>query len=140
MKISDIMTRQVISLRGEETAVTAARLLTGHNIGAVPVVDKAGCVVGMVTDRDLMARCMASGRDPAETPVSSIMTSGAVTALSGEEAEQVCLRMGREQIRRMPVVEGGRLAGIVSLSDLARHDPAAAAAALEQVSGNISRR
>lgn len=79
MQISDVMTKQVISVRQNETAEMAARLLSRNNIGAMPVCDDSGAVVGMVTDRDLVTRCMAAGLKPRETPVAQVMTSGPVT-------------------------------------------------------------
>ncbi len=140
MKISEIMTRQVVALRGEETAATAARLLSSCNIGAAPVVDGRNRVVGMVTDRDLMIRCLSAGKRPDQTAVSQIMTAGAVTARPEEDTAVVSAQMGLRQIRRMPVVENGRLMGMVSLSDIAKHDPDSAVTALGYISDNISRR
>ena len=140
MKISEIMTRQVVALRGEETAETAARLLASCNIGAAPVVDGRNRVVGMVTDRDLMIRCLGAGKRPDQITVSQVMTAGAVTARPEEDTAAVSAQMGFRQIRRLPVVENGRLAGIVSLSDIARRDPDNALTALGHVSDNISRR
>ena len=140
MKVSELMTKQVVSLRQDETADVAARLFSGRNIGAAPVVDEAGRVLGMVTDRDLCVRCLAAEKNPKEVAVGTLMTPGAVTAEAEEDAAMVAARMGREQVRRVPVVEQGKLAGIVSLSDLARRDVPGAMTALGLVSDNLSRR
>ena len=94
MQISALMTSRVISVRQSETADTAARLLSRNNIGAMPVCDDGGRVVGMVTDRDLVTRCMAAGLKPQETPVAQIMTSGVMTAQEEETAGEVAARMG----------------------------------------------
>ena len=140
MRISECMTRQVLSVRIDETADVAARLLSRGNIGAVPVVDGNDHVVGMLTDRDLVVRCMASGRAPADVSVGQIMTSGPLVAGEQESAAEVSARMGQAQVRRMPVVKDGVLTGIVSLSDLARGGGKGAADALAAISRNVSRR
>lgn len=140
MIISECMTKNVLCVRQDETADVAARLLSRGNIGAVPVLDRRDRVVGMLTDRDLVLRCMAAGKQPAGVPVGQIMTRGIQTARAEEQVSAVAERMGRSQIRRMPVVRDGSLVGIVSLSDLARSGEAEAARALASISSNISRR
>lgn len=140
MQISELMTSRVISVRQSETVDTAARLLSRNNIGAMPVCDDQSRVVGMVTDRDIVTRCMAAGLHPGETPVAQIMTSGVMTAVEDEPVEAVAARMGRAQVRRTPVVRDGRLTGIVSLADLARSREERTGQTLEEISRNISRR
>ena len=140
MIVADCMTAHVLSVRTDETADVAARLLSRGNIGAVTVLDGREQVVGMLTDRDLVTRCMAAGKRPADVPVEQIMTAGAVTAGEREPVSAAARRMGQAQIRRMPVVREGRLVGIVSLTDLARSGVEGAAQALTAISSNISRR
>ena len=140
MQISDIMTKQVLSVRRDETADVAAQLLSGHNIGAVPVVDDLDQPVGMLTDRDLVVRCMAAGLSPREVAVERIMTPGPMVAGEQEDLSAVASRMGMAQVRRVPVVRDGVLTGIVSLADLARQDGTGAAEALTRISKNVSRR
>lgn len=140
MQISEVMTTRVVSVRQSETAEVAARLLSRNNIGAMPVCDDNGKVVGMVTDRDLVTRCMAAGLKPQETPVAQVMTSGPVTAEAGEPAGVVSAKMGSCQVRRVPVIENGMLAGIVSLADLARSREGRTERTLEEISSNVSRR
>lgn len=140
MQISDVMTKRVISVRQSETAEVAARLLSRNNIGAMPVCDDAGKVVGMVTDRDLVTRCMAAGLKPQETPVAQVMTSGPVTAQTEDSAGAVSAIMGQSQVRRVPVLKDGALAGIVSLADLSRTREGRTERTLEEISSNVSRR
>lgn len=140
MQISELMTSRVISIRRSETADMAARLLSRNNIGALPVVDDRGGVVGILTDRDLVVRCMAAGLPPREVPVAQIMTAGPICAREEEDAGLILTQMGRAQVRRMPVVRDGTLTGIVSLADLARHQQARTAKTLEEISQNVSRR
>lgn len=140
MQVMELMTEQVMTVRPEETVDVAARLLSRGNVGALPVVDEHEAVVGMVTDRDLVVRCIALGQNPTETLISSVMTLGPLTARPKEDAQMLADKMGKLQVRRVPVVEQGRLRGIVSLSDLARRDGSGAAEALRNISRNISRR
>ena len=140
MQISDIMTKQVLSVRRDETAEVAAKLLSGHNIGAVPVVDDLDQPVGMLTDRDLVVRCMAAGLSPRDVAVERIMTPGPMVAGEQEDLSAVASRMGMAQVRRVPVGRDGVLTGIVSLADLARQDGTGAAEALTRISKNVSRR
>ena len=81
--------------------------------------DHGGNLCGLVTDRDLVTRCIASGRSPASTPVKDVMTTHIVSARPDMETSAAAGLMGREQIRRLPVVENGKLCGMVSLGDLA---------------------
>lgn len=140
MEISELMTRRVIAVRQSETADMAARLLSRNNIGALPVVDDSGALVGMVTDRDLVVRCMAPGLRPPEVPVAQIMTAAPVFARERDEAGAVAAKMGRAQVRRLPVLRDGVLTGVVSLADLARSHQQRAADALGEISRNVSRR
>lgn len=140
MQISDVMTTNVVSIRQSETAEMAARLLSRNNIGSMPVCDDGGKVVGMVTDRDLVTRCMAAGLKPQETPVAQVMTSGPITVQAEESAGAVSAIMGSSQVRRVPVLRNGKLAGIVSLADLARQREGRTERTLEEISSNISRR
>ena len=140
MRIEEVMTRRVISVRQNETADVAARLLSRNNIGVLPVCDENQRVVGMLTDRDLVTRCMAAGYAPSETPVARIMSTGVLTAEAGEDTGAVSARMGKSQVRRIPVTKDGMLLGIVSLSDLARANDPRIGQTLSEISGNISRR
>ena len=142
MKLQDIMSRTVISIRPEETVAVAARTLERNNIGVLPVCGENGRLCGVVTDRDLVTRCVASGRSPENTKVREIMTGKVFTATADMDADQAAQLMGKQQIRRLPVVENGVLRGMVSLGDLAvrQESSLAAANALESISDQVSRR
>ena len=120
MKVEDVMSRRVVSITPGESAALAARLLSRHNVGCLPVCGEDGRLRGMVTDRDIVLRCVAPGSDPARTPVGDIMTPCCATAAPEEGAGEAARRMARAQVRRLPVVRAGRLVGMVSLADLAR--------------------
>jgi len=142
MKIRDVMTNQVIQISPEESVAVAARTLARYNIGALPVCGSNGQLCGVVTDRDLVTRCVASGRAAESTPVRDVMTGRVISAAPDMEIGVAAHLMGREQIRRLPVVEGGKLCGMVSLGDLANNQETApdAADALEDICSNISKR
>ena len=142
MKLQEIMTRSVIHIDQEETVAVAARTLAHYNIGALPVCDRAGKLCGMVTDRDLVTRCLAAGRKPENTKVGDVMTGQVVSAAPDMDTGVAAHLMGRQQIRRLPVVKNGKLCGMVSLGDLAVREQSNpdAADALGDISTNISKR
>ena len=141
MKIRDVMTQSVIRINPEETVSVAARTLTHYNIGSLPVCGSDGRLCGMVTDRDLVIRCIASGRDPRNTRVGDVMTGSVVAVRPDMDTAAAAAIMGREQIRRLPVLDNGKLCGMVSLGDLAEKDQGYdAAEALAEISSNLSQR
>ena len=142
MKIRDVMTDRVVRIHPEESVSVAARSLTIHNIGMLPVCGNDGRVCGVVTDRDLVTRCIASGRNPAATPVRDVMSANVVSGVCAMTTEEAARRMGSRQIRRLPVVENGKLCGMVSLGDLAnrKETDAEAGKALSEISNHLSQR
>ena len=141
MQIKDIMTQSVVSIAPNESVEVAARTMARHNIGALPVCN-GGKLCGMLTDRDIVTRCLAANRLPGETQVRQVMTEQ-VTAVAPDMQTGVAAHlMGRLQVRRLPVVEGGKLCGMVSLGDMAVREETVldAGDALADVSSNISGR
>ena len=138
MKVKDIMTKQVIGIREFETVDVAARTLERYNIGALPVYGIGGAVSGMITDRDLVTRCIAAGRQPEKTTVGQIMTNRVSYVTPEADVRAAAQLMSRRQIRRLPVMENGRICGMVSLKDLAIREESAldAADVLSDVSDN----
>ena len=137
MKIKDIMSNKVISVSPDESAAVAARLFSRYNIGALPVCGKEGKLRGMVTDRDIVLRCVAAEEDPARTKVSEIMTRRVISVDAEESAQSAVSLMGREQIRRLPVERNGKVVGMVSLGDLAKLQDCNAGEALSEISENV---
>jgi len=96
----------------------------------------------VVTDRDIVLRCVAAEEDPAQTPVRDIMTRGCVTVAPDDDCQEATRLMSLQQVRRLPVVDRGKLVGMISLADVAkshRYDMEAAQALCE-ISENIIRR
>ena len=142
MKVRDIMTSPAIRIHPDETVAVAARTLAQYNIGSLPVCDQNGTLCGVVTDRDLVTRCLAADRSVAATRVSHVMTARVMSVQSDMDVGVAAHLMGRQQIRRLPVTENGRLCGMLSLGDLAKREDSImdAADALMEVSSNISDR
>ena len=142
MQIRDLMNPSVVTIEPGSSAALAARLLSRHNVGALPVCSGDRRLRGMVTDRDIVLRCVAAEEDPAQTPVRDIMTRGCVTVSPGDDCREASRLMAAQQVRRLPVVEGGKVVGMISLGDLAkcRSYDMEAAQALCEISENIVRR
>ena len=121
MKAQDIMSKNPTCVTVETPLVEAARLMKTENIGVVPVVESTGSkrLVGMLTDRDIAIRAVAEGRDGATTSVGHVMSSNVRTSSPDDSVEDVMEMMGREQVRRVPIVdERGNIVGIVAQADI----------------------
>ena len=138
VKIRDIMSDAVVRIHPEETVEVAARMLEHYNVGSLPVC-RGSELCGIVTDRDLVIRCMALGRAPGQTRVGEVMTSSLVCVTPDMDTGAAAHLMGRRQVRRLPVVEGGKLCGMVALADLSRREEIVpdAADALAEISSNV---
>ena len=142
LRVKDIMSRQVIRVDPEEPVAVAARMLSRYNIGALPVCSEDGRIAGMITDRDIVLRCVAADKDPEKTPVRHVMTGRVVTIGSEQSLPAAAEKMAREQVRRLPVEERGRLCGVITLGDIAVNQETnmEAAEAYAEICSNISSR
>jgi len=120
MQIREIMSPRPVTIQPDESAALAARLLSRHNIGFLPVCTPSGKLLGVVTDRDIVLRCVAAEEAPRDLPVSRLMSRYPWSVEPGDDLRLAAEKMARGQVRRLPVVEAGRLVGTVSLGDLAR--------------------
>jgi CBS domain-containing protein len=116
--VRDLMTQNPRSVRADESVVDAARVLRDENVGSLPVVD-GDRLVGMVTDRDIAMRVVAEGRDPSEVSVQEVASRDPVTTEATADLDTALGLMARHQVRRLPVVEQGRLVGILAQADVA---------------------
>jgi CBS domain-containing protein/ribosomal protein S27AE len=112
MKAREIMTRTVISVQEDSTIEDAARTMSRQRISGLPVVNAEGALVGLVTEHDLIAK---SGRT-----VADIMSRGVITVTADTDVEQITHLLTNQRIRRVPVLQDGKIVGIVSRSDLIR--------------------
>ena len=118
-KVKDLMTPGPTVVKPDDSVAQAATLMKQEDCGSLPVVAN-GKLVGIVTDRDIVIRAIAGGKDPRSTKISEVMTADPSTIspdASDDEAEKL---MAKSQVRRLPVVEGGKLVGIIVTAQLAR--------------------
>ena len=142
MRVRDLMSKSVVTIAPEESAALAARLLSRHELGALPVCAADGTLAGIVTDRDIITRCVAAGEEPGRVPVRDIM-SPAPSVITPEPPVSAAARlMAQRQVRRLPVVEQGQVVGMLSLGDLARsrRTDTEAAKALSDISASLRRK
>lgn len=119
MKVREAMHRGAKWVSPETTVPELARLMREHDIGAIPIGDNDR-LVGMVTDRDIVCRALADGRDPKTITARQIMTPGIVFCRDEEELDDAARIMEEKQIRRLPVIDGNkRMVGFLSLGDVA---------------------
>jgi CBS domain-containing protein len=129
--LHEIMTRNPVTVQTNDSVIAAARSMRDGNIGDVVVLEN-GTVCGILTDRDIVVRALAEGHDPAGTTVGAICSRELTMLSPGDAIGDAVAVMRRKAIRRLPVVDGGRPVGIVSLGDLAVEDDP------ESVLGGIS--
>jgi len=120
MKLRDIMTRDVECVRPGETLQEAARKMKDRDVGPMPVCGDDDKIAGMLTDRDIVIRAVAEGKDPRTTRVQDAMSEGVTWCFEDQDPEEAAELMQERQIRRLLVMSRDkRLVGIVSLGDLA---------------------
>lgn len=116
--VSDVMTTDPVTLPSGATVYEAARLMRERNIGAILLVDD-GLLAGIVTDRDIVTRAVATGGSLETTTLSEIATRGPACARSDQHAFEAVTKMREHAVSRLPVVDHGRLMGVISIGDLA---------------------
>lgn len=142
MRVQDLMSKSVVTITPEESAALAARLLSRHELGALPVCAADGTLVGIVTDRDIVTRCVAAGEEPGRVPVRDIMSPAPSVITPETPISDAARLMAQRQVRRLPVVEQGHVVGMLSLGDLARsrRTDTEAAEALSDISASLRRK
>ncbi|MGE0406610.1 MAG: CBS domain-containing protein [Candidatus Korobacteraceae bacterium] len=118
MTVRDLMTSHVTSVTPEATLEEIATLMRDEDVGSIPVVEDHQ-LLGIVTDRDIVIRCIAQGKFPSETSAEEAMTSDIDTIEADADVVKASLLMGNKQIRRLPVMDDGELVGMLSLGDIA---------------------
>jgi CBS domain-containing protein len=137
MKVRDIMTADVACASPEATLEEIAGMMRDEDTGAIPVVEDE-VLIGIVTDRDIVLRCVAEGKDAAECTAEDIISENLETIEPDDDVEEAAQIMARRQIRRLPVVEDGHIVGMLSLGDIAvKESEDTAGDALEGVSEGV---
>lgn len=116
--LRDIMTTNVASVTALDNAFEVAEKMEQLNVGAIPVVNEQGDVAGMITDRDLVLRAFAK-KQSGSAPIQSLMSQNLAVGSPEMSIDEAAQLMAAKQIRRLPVVQNGKLVGIVSIGDLA---------------------
>lgn len=136
-QISEVMTKNPYGVLTSATLNEAARMMRDREIGDVLVMRDDGSLCGLVTDRDLVVRGLAEGLDPASARVEEVCNHDPVTLGSDQPVDEAVSVMRQYNIRRLPVVDGNTLVGIVSLGDLAiERDPSSALADISKAPAN----
>ena len=132
--VSQAMTASPRSIDRSESVVQAARLMASEDVGSLPVVE-GDQLVGVVTDRDLVLQVLAKDLDPTKVTISEVASENPAVAKPDEPLDAALQRMAQEQVRRLPVVDDGRLVGILAQADVAREAQAASTGEMvEQIS------
>jgi CBS domain-containing protein len=139
MNVREIMTAEVATAAPDTTLEEIATMMKDEDTGAIPVIEDDE-LVGLITDRDIVIRCIATGKNPAEMTADEIVSETLETVDPDADVEEASRLMAQRQIRRLPVVDGGRLVGMVSLGDIAvKGSEDRAGKALEEVSRGVKR-
>ena len=119
----EIMTPDVAYLKEDDSAVRAAERMAELDVGSLPVCNSEDRLVGMVTDRDIVVDVLARGQDPSSVRVGDMAQGEVVTIGADDSLEEVRRVMADHQVRRLPVIDGHRLVGIISQGDVSQDSP-----------------
>ena len=119
MQIYELMNTDMAVVAPNQILKQAAQIMSEHQVGALPVIDDAGRLAGMVTDRDIVCRGVASGKDLSQLTARDIMTKGITWCREEDDLQEALDLMERHKIRRLPVINANkRMVGILSLGDV----------------------
>jgi CBS domain-containing protein len=118
-QIRDVMTENPRTCEPSSTIVDCAKVMAREDVGPIPVVE-GGRLIGLVTDRDIVVRAVAEGRDVQSTTVGDIASKEVITVTPDADLDRALQLMAQHQVRRIPVVDGDRVVGIVAQADVAR--------------------
>ncbi|RKR91849.1 CBS domain protein [Micromonospora pisi] len=116
----DIMTPGTTCIGEDDDMLTAARRMAELGIGSMPICGSDNRLKGMLTDRDIVIKVLAEGRDPASVTAGELAQGKPVTIGADDDAEEILHTMGSYQVRRLPVIDGHELVGVVAVADVAR--------------------
>ncbi len=131
--VRDAMTKDPRSIDASASVVEAARLMRDADIGSLPITDDEQ-LVGMITDRDITTRVVAEATDPSTTSVGDVYSGDLISVEPDNDLEEAVQLMARHQVRRLPVVESGRLVGIIAQADIALRESEKTAELVEAIS------
>ena len=117
--VRDIMTQGADSVEGSTTVLEVAKRLAAEDYGSLPICD-GDKLKGMITDRDIVVKVLAAGKDPGTTQVIDLVQGEVVTIGADDSVEEAMQTMSKHQVRRLPVIDGTKLVGMLAQADLAR--------------------
>jgi len=118
MKVRDAMAKTVTSAKKSDKVIEVAKKMKQQDAGFMPIVENGGTVIGVITDRDIVIRCIAEGHDPRGETAEHLMSRQVTIIAPDDDIEEAGRAMQREAIRRLPVAENGRLVGVLSHGNL----------------------
>jgi CBS domain-containing protein len=139
MKVRDLMNKNVVSIDAEATVKEAAGVMAQHEIGSLVVMEQ-GKPAGIVTERDLLSRVVALGRNLEATKVNMVMSKPLICEGPDMDAAEAARFMVSKSIKKLPIIQDGRLMGIMTLTDLCAVQPDLARIAEEETKGKIPKR
>ncbi|MEV4312554.1 CBS domain-containing protein [Actinocrispum sp. NPDC049592] len=119
----EIMTADPACVRASETVRDAAQIMAERGVGAVPVCGEDNRLKGMITDRDIVVKVLAAGHDPRAVTAGELSQGEVVTIGADDDANEIMKTMAEHKVRRLPVIDGQRLVGMISQADVARALP-----------------
>ena len=121
MRVKDCMCKKIVKATSDTTLEEIAKLMQKNDIGCVPICNKENNVIGFVTDRDIITRCVANNKNCGQTKAIDIMTKDVIKTTPDTELDNATDVMAKNQIKRLPVIENNEIVGILSVGDLAKN-------------------
>ncbi len=121
MRVKECMCKKVVRATSDTTLQEIAKLMQQNNVGCVPICNQENHVIGFVTDRDIITRCIANNKNCDQTKASDIMTTKVIKTTPDTELEDATQTMSHNQIRRLPVIENNQIVGMLTIGDLAQN-------------------
>jgi CBS domain-containing protein len=134
--VRELMTEGAECVRTSDTLVTAAQRMRDLDVGAMPICGDDDRLAGVITDRDIVVKCIADGGDPKSTEVGEFAEGKPVTVGADDDIEEALRTMTKYDVRRLPVIDGHRLVGMLSQADIAQSDPDAAGRMVSDLSSS----
>lgn len=136
MKVKDAMAKTISTATKNEPVINVAKKMKQEDAGFMPIVENGGRLIGVVTDRDIVIRCVAEGHDPKSDPVEHCMTSQTITITPEDDLQDAARKMEQKEIRRLAVTDNGRLVGVLSHGNLVQ---ATGGKTAEKVTAGVTR-
>lgn len=121
MRVKDCMCDSVVQATPETTLSDIAKLMSSNKVGSIPICNNQNHVVGFITDRDIITRCIANNLNCSNTKASDIMNTQVIKTTPDTDVQDACKCMSENQIRRLPVIENGQIVGMLTMGDLAQN-------------------